>query len=173
MVEPIESRALLSGGFAVGSAVHSMVQHHRAVTVPLNGTLRGQYLTNSMSPGAGLSYLFSGVSFVRGFGLASGVGEILTPRPGVEGDAQGHWNLLSRRGTLAFRLTALEPQTGTDPLAGAYSYQITQGTGMFVGARGGGGSATLTLIQGPRSYFGYPRTLQRFILNLKSDALAT
>jgi hypothetical protein len=173
VVEPIESRALLSGGLAVAPAVHSMVRHHHPVTVPLNGTLRGQYLTNSMSPDAGLNYLFSGVSIIRGFGLASGVGEILTPRPGVAGSAEGNWNLLSGRGTLAFHLTALEPQTGTDHLAGAYSYQITQGTGMFVGARGGGGSATLTLIQGPRSQFGYPRILQRFALSLKSDALAT
>jgi hypothetical protein len=120
-----------------------------------------------------LSYLFSGVSFVRGFGLASGVGEILTPRPGVESHAQGHLNLLSGRGTLEFHLTALEPQTGTQNLAGAYSYQITKGTAGFVGARGGSGFATLTLIQGPRSHFGFPRILQRFTLSLKSEALAT
>jgi hypothetical protein len=120
-----------------------------------------------------LSYLISGVSFVRGFGLASGVGEILTPRPGVEGYAQGNLNLLSARGTLGFHLTALEPQAGTQNLASAYSYQITRGTGVFLGARGGGGSVTLMLIQGPRSQFGYPRILQRFALSLKSEALAT
>jgi hypothetical protein len=173
VVEPIETRTLLSGGFAVASAVHSMVQPHHPVTVPLNGTLRGQYLTNSMSPDSGLSYLISGVSVIRGFGLASGVGQILTPRPGVEGYAQGNLTLLSARGTLGFDLTALEPQTGTQNIAGAYSYRITRGTGVFRGARGGDGSVTLTLIRGPRSQFGYPRILQRFALSLKSDALAT
>ena len=173
MVEPIESRALLSGGLAVASSAHSMVRHHHPVTVPLNGALRGQYITNSVSPDAGTSYLFSGVSFVRGFGLASGLSEILTPRPGVEGHAQGNLSLLSARGVLTFNLTALEPQTGTQNLASDYSYQITRATGVFIGAAGGGGSATLTLIQGPRSHFGYPRILQRFILSLKSDTLAT
>src|SRR5262249_42166317 len=118
-------------------------------------------------------YLFSGVNFIRGFGLASGVGGILTPRPGVEGYAQGNLALLSARGTLGFNLTALEPQTGTQNLASAYSYQITSATGVFRGAKGDGGSVTLTLIQGPRSQFGYPRILQRFALSLKSDALAT
>src|SRR5262249_52313715 len=151
MVEPIESRALLSGGFADASALHSMVRHHHSVAVSLNGTLRGQYSTNSVSSDAGLSYLISGVSFIRGFGLASCVGELLPARPGVEGFAQGNLNLLSARGTLGFRLTALEPQNGTQNLASAYSYQITRGTGVFVGARGGGGSVTLALIQGPRS----------------------
>ena len=173
MVEPIESRALLSGGFAVASSVHGMVRHHHPVTVPLNGALSGQYYTNTVSPGAGTSYLFNGVSVVRGFGLASGLGEILTPPPGVEGYAQGNLTLLSARGALRFNLTALEPQTGTQDLASDYSYQITRATGVFIGAAGGGGSATLTLIQGPRSHFGYPRILQRFILSLKSDSLAT
>src|SRR5262245_51894368 len=100
LVEPIESRALLSSGLAVASVVHSMVRHHHPVTVPLNGALRGQYTTNSVSPDAGTSYLFNGVSFIRGFGLTSGLGEILTPRPGVEGYAQGNLALISARGTL-------------------------------------------------------------------------
>jgi hypothetical protein len=172
MVEPIESRALLSGGLAVAFAVHSMVRPHHLVTVPPNGALRGQYTTNSVSPDAGTSYLFSGTSFVRGFGLASGVGEILTPRPGVEGYAQGNLDLLSSRGLVYLNLTALEPQTGTQNLASVYSYQITSATGVFQGARGSGGSATLTLIHGPVSHYGYPRILQRFILSLKSDSLA-
>src|SRR5262249_48265524 len=85
----------------------------------------------------------------------------------------GNLNLLSARGTLGFRLTALEPQNGTQNLASAYSYQITRGTGVFVGARGGGGSVTLALIQGPRSQFGFPRILQRFSLSLKSDVLVS
>lgn len=169
MVEPIESRALLSGGFAVASTVHSMIRHHQLVTVPLNGTLRGQYLTNSVSPDAGTSYLFSGTSFVRGFGLASGLGEIRTPGPGVEGYAQGNLALLSARGNLGFNLTALEPQTGTQNIASDYSYQITSATGVFQGATGGSGSVTLTLIQGPRSQFGHPRILQRFAISLKSQ----
>jgi hypothetical protein len=173
MVEPIESRALLSGGLAVASSAHSMVRHHHPVTVPLNGALRGQYNTLAVSPDAGTSYLFSGTSFVRGFGLASGVGEIVTPGPGVEGHAQGNLALLSARGALRFKLTALEPQTGPQNLASEYSYQITSASGVFQGAKGGGGSATLTLIQGPRNHFGYPLILQRFILSLKSDSLAT
>jgi hypothetical protein len=173
MVEPIESRALLSGGLAVASSAHGMVRHHHSVTVPLNGALRGQYTTNSVSPGAGTSYLLSGVSFVRGFGLASGLGEILTPRPGVEGHAQGNLALISARGALTFNLTALGPQAGTQDIAGDYSYQITGAAGVFFGAEGDGGSAALTLIRGPRSHFGYPRILQRFILSLKSDSLAT
>jgi hypothetical protein len=172
MVEPIESRALLSGGLAVASAVHRMVRHHDSVTVPLNGALRGQYTTNSVSSDAGTSYLFSGTSFVRGFGLASGVGTILTPRPGVEGYAQGNLDLLSSRGLLYLNLTALEPQIGTQNLASDYSYQITSSTGVFRGAKGSGGSATATLIQGPLSRFGYPRILRRFVLSLKSDSLA-
>jgi hypothetical protein len=172
MVEPIESRALLSGGLAVASAVHSMVRHHHPVTVPLNGALRGQYLTSSVSPDAGTNYVFSGTSVVRGFGLASGVGGILTPRPGVEGYAQGNLALLSLRGLLDFNLTALKPQTGTQNPASDYSYQITGATGVFQGAKGGGGSATLTLIQGPVSRFGHPHILHRFVLSLKSDSLA-
>src|SRR5262249_45705677 len=152
---------------------HSMVRHHHPVTVPLNGALRGRYHTNSLSPDAGTSYLFTGVNFVRGFGLASGLGEILTPRPGVEGHAQGNLALLSARGTLTFNLTAREPQTGTQNIASDYSYQITSATGVFRGAKGGGGSATMTLIPGPRSRFGYPRIFQQFILRLESDSLAT
>ena len=172
MVEPIESRALLSGGLAVASAAHSMVRHDHPVTVPLDGALRGQYTTNSVSPDAGTSYLFNGVDFIRGIGLASGVSEIVTPRPGVEGYAQGNLDLLSKRGLLTLNLTALEPQTGTQNIAGDYSYQIASSTGVFRGANGSGGSVTLTLIQGPRSRFGYPRILQRFVLSLKSDSLA-
>ncbi len=172
MVEPIESRALLSGGLAVASAVHGMVRHHHPVTVALNGALRGQYTTNSVSPDAGTSYLLSGTDFVRGFGLASGVGGILTPPPGVEGYAQGNLDLLSAHGLLYLNLTALEPQTGPQDIASDYSYQITSATGVFRGARGGGGSATLTLIQGPLSRFGYPRILHRFVVSLKSDSLA-
>lgn len=173
LVEPIESRALLSGGLLVASSAHTMVRHHDLVTVPLNGSLRGQYTTNSVSPEAGTSYLFSGTSIVGGFGLASGVGEIVTPRPGVEGNAQGNLDLLSKRGLLYLNLTALEPQTGAQNIASDYSYQITNSTGVFHGANGTGGSATLTLIQGPRSRFGKPVILQRFILSLKSDSLAT
>jgi hypothetical protein len=173
MVEPIESRALLSGGLAVASSAHSLVRPRHPATVSLNGALRGQYSTNSVSPDAGTSYLLSGVSFVRGFGLASGLGEIVTPRPGVEGQAQGNLSLISARGALTFNLTALEPQTGTQNIASDYSYRVTSTAGVFFGAQGSGGSATLTLIQGPRSHFGYPRILQRFVLSLKSDSLTT
>ena len=173
LVEPIESRALLSGGLVVASSAHITVRHDQPVTVPLNGSLRGQYSTNSVSPEAGTSYLFNGVSVVRGFGLASGVGEIVTPHPSVEGNAQGNLDLLSKRGLLTLNLTALEPQTGAQNTASDYSYRITSATGVFHGAEGNGGSATLTLIQGPRSRFGKPVILQRFILSLKSDSLAT
>jgi hypothetical protein len=172
LIEPIESRALLSGGLAVASSAHSMVRHAHPMTVSLNGALRGQYHTNSVSADAGTSYLFSGVSYVRGFGLASGLSEIVTPRPGVEGYDEGNLALISARGALTFELTALEPQTGTQNIASDYSYQITSGAGVFSGAEGSG-SATLTLIHGPKSHFGYPRLLQRFILSLKSDSLAT
>ncbi len=150
-----------------------MIRHHQLVAAPLNGALRGQYTTNVVSPDAGTMYLFNGASSVGGFGLASGVGQILTPRPGVEAHAEGNLNLLSKRGLLTLNLTALEPQTGAEGIASDYSYQITSATGVFQGAEGSAGSATLTLIQGPRSHYGYPRTLQRFILSLKSDSLAT
>ncbi len=173
MVDPIESRVLLSGGLALASSAHSMVRHYQLVKAPLNGTLRGQYTTNVVSPDAGTMFLFNGVSSVGGFGLASGVGQILTPRPGVEGHAQGNLTLLSKRGLLTFNLTALEPQTGAEGITSDYSYQITSATGVFQGAAGSGGSATMTLIQGPQSHFGYPRLLHRFILSLKSDSLAT
>jgi hypothetical protein len=173
VVEPIESRALLSGGLAVVSSAHSMVRHHPPVRVPLNGALRGQYYTNSVSPDAGTSYFFTGVSFVRGFGLASGLSEIRTPPPGVEGYAEGNLTLLSARGALRFNLTALEPQTGPQNIASDYSYEINNASGVFHGGKGGRGSVTLTLIQGPRNQFGYPIILQRFILSLKSDSLST
>jgi hypothetical protein len=172
LVEPIESRALLSGGLAVAASAHSMVRHDHPVTVTLNGALRGQYHTNSVSPDAGTSYLFSGTSFVRGFGLASGLSEIVTPRPGVAGYDQGTLSLISARGALTFNLTAVEPQSGTQNIASDYSYQITSGAGVLSFAKGDG-SATLTLIHGPKSHFGHPRVLQRFILSLKSDSLAT
>jgi hypothetical protein len=150
-----------------------LVRHPHAITFALDGTLRGQYFTNSASPGSGTDYLVGGVNSIGGFGLASGVGGILTPGPGVEGYAQGHLSLLGGRGTLRLDLTALEPQTGSQSIAHDYSFRISGATGQFRGAVGSGGSATLTLIQGPRSRFGYPRILQRFALSLKSDPPAS
>ncbi len=95
------------------------------------------------------------------------------PGPASRVTLRAIWPCSVRVGRCTFNLTALEPQTGAQTIASDYSYQITSATGVFQGAEGGGGSVTLTLIQGPRSHFGYPRILQRFILSLKSDSLAT
>ena len=168
IVEPVEGRALLSGGLAVASSAHAMLRQRDSVTVPLNGSLRGFYDTTSVSPDAGTSYVFTGVNVVQGFGLASGVGEILTPRPGVEGYAEGNLSLISQHGVLKMNLTALEPQNGTQGIANEYSYQITLGRGRFFGAKGGTGSATLTLIQKPIHHSGYSVINHRFVLSLKA-----
>ncbi len=144
-----------------------MAGHHDVATIPLNGTLRGQYETNSPVPDAGTSYLLNGVDPIRGFGLASGLGEITSPGLVASGYAQGDLSLSNARGTLTFHLTALEPQAGFQNPPGAYSYNITGGTGQFRGVQGVG-SATLRLIQGPRSTYGFPRILQRFALTLTS-----
>ena len=89
LVEPIESRALLSAGLAGASATRAMVRHRDPAAIHLNGTLRGQYVTNSPVPDAGTSYLLNGVDPIRGFGLASGLGEIRSLGFVASGYAQG------------------------------------------------------------------------------------
>lgn len=169
VVEPIESRALLSAGLAGATVGRALVSHSPSVSLHLHGTLRGQFQTNVLIPDAGTTYVIEGAGHVGGFGHASVSGEMHSLGFVIHGHAQGDITLKRAGGTITLHLTSLVQQAGFQPLPGVFSFGITGGTGKYKGAHGTG-SATLTLTAGPIS-LNPPTEQGHFTLVLTPKAL--
>jgi hypothetical protein len=169
VVEPIESRALLSAGLAGATTGRALIRHSPSASIHLNGTLRGQFQVNVSIPDTGKTYVIKGAGHVGGFGQASVSGDMHSLGFIAQGHAKGDITLKTAGGTVTLHLTSLVQQAGFQPLPNVFSFGIIGGTGKYMGAHGIG-SATVTLVPGPIST-GSPTEQGQFTLVLTPKAL--
>ncbi len=145
LVEPFESRTLLSGGIAAAPVGPAAATQPIILIIHLNGTFRGHYHVNDSNPDAGATYVMHGSGHVNKVGHAFVAGKIQAIGFIAQGHAQGDLYLDGANGTITLQLTGPEQDNGPTGLPDVFSYSTVSGTGKYTNVQDSGVATLVTI----------------------------
>jgi hypothetical protein len=147
LVEPFESRALLSGAIGAPPVAAAVAAATTVRIIHLDGTIRGRYQVNVSIPDVGATYVTNGSGHVHRVGHTFLTGNLHSIGFIFRGHAQGELVLRGAKGTITLELTGVEQDNGPKGLPDVFSYTTAGGTGKYTKVQDSG-IATLMTIPG-------------------------
>jgi hypothetical protein len=145
LVEPFESRALLSGAIGALPVAAAVAADTTVRIVHLNGTIRGHYHVNVSIPDVGSTYVTNGSGHVHGVGHTFLTGKLHSIGFIARGHAQGELFLAGANGTITLELTGAEQDNGPKGLPDVFSYTTAGGTGKYTNVQDSGIATLVTI----------------------------
>jgi len=169
LVEPFESRTLLSAVIRVPPVAPAVAADTTVRVIHLDGTIRGRYHINDPIPDVGATFVTNGSGHVHGVGHAFLAGKLHSIGFLAQGHAQGELFLAGANGTITLELTGVEQDNGPKGLPDVFHYTTAGGTGKYTNVEDSGIATLVTIPGHPQTN---PQALEhgKFTLVLTSQA---